>query len=132
MLYAQSLRGGSRGSDDDGQSHSEKDGHDHGNETAVTPSGFSLLNAGNVPWWIILSTGGAIATGAYLAGRWGCSSSSEHVPELTLTAEGKNDNTLKDRVSEADLASDELASYEAVESSSTAQESAIDQHRGSA
>ena len=131
MLYAQSLQGGSQASEHDGHDHSEDDGHDHGSETAATPSIFSLLSAGSVPWWIVLPTGGVIAVGAYLSGRRGRSSSGEPDPELTRMAED-NGQMPRDGVPETDFTLNGAASPEAAESSSVADEAASKQHQESA
>ena len=131
MLYAQSLQGGSQASGHDGHDHSEEDGHDHGSETAATPSGFSLLSTGNVPWWMVVPTGGAIAAGAYLAGRRGRSGSGEPDSDLTQTAE-ENGQMPRDGVPETDFVLNGEASSDAAEPSSVADEAASKQHQESA
>ena len=87
MLYAQSLQGGSHASEADGHNHGPgEDGHDHGSETSDAPSGFPLLSPGQIPGWLMLPTGVAIATGAYFAGRRGRTASNKPAPELSQTA----------------------------------------------
>lgn len=123
MLYAQSLQGGSQAS--------EKNGDDHGSETAAAPSGFSLLSADSVPWWIVLPTAGAIAAVAYLAGRRGRAGSGEPEPDLTQAAE-ENGQMPRDGVPETDFVLNGEASPDAAEPSSVADEAASKQQQESA
>ena len=129
MLYAQSLQGGSQLLEQDEDDHSEEDGDDHGNETAVSSTGFLGLNTGNninIPWWFIVPIGGTmIAAGSYLAGRRGRIGLDESVSEWTQTVE-KNSQIPRDNIPEADFAHNEVAFHDAATSSSTAEENSID------
>ena len=125
MLYAQSLQGGSQTSGED-----DHDGHDHGSEAAATPSVFSILSAGRLPWWLMLPTGGAIAAGAYLAGRRGRAGSDEPVPEFNQMAK-ENGQMSGNDFPGVDLTLNGVASPEAMEPSSDV-DAVIGQHQESA
>ncbi len=68
QLYAQSLRGGK----------AEKQG-EQGRESALSPQS-------SVPWWLVISDGGAIASGAFWAGR-------RSKPQLKPAAAATNDSS---------------------------------------
>jgi cobalt-zinc-cadmium efflux system membrane fusion protein len=68
QLYAQSLRGGK----------AEKQG-EQGRESALSPQS-------SVPWWLVISAGGAIASGAFWAGR-------RSKPQLKPAAAATNDSS---------------------------------------
>ena len=60
QLYAQSLRGGSKASVGDHQEGSAKE--------APSSATNSINNLGQVPWWLVVPVGGAIAAGTFWAG----------------------------------------------------------------
>ncbi|MGQ4646461.1 efflux RND transporter periplasmic adaptor subunit [Lyngbya aestuarii] len=63
MLYAQSLRGGSK-ADDHGENKAEKPG-----ETVSLSDPIKSISASNLPWWLVLPAGSAIAFAAFWVGR---------------------------------------------------------------
>lgn len=62
QLYAQSLRGGSKAP---GGEHNEGEA-----KQAPSPETNSAQNIGQLPWWLVLPAGGAIASGIFFIGLW--------------------------------------------------------------
>ena len=69
QLYAQSLRGGSKAKEG-GHEHHEGEHEHHEDEHKQAPSSAmnSVLSSGQLPWWLVIPAGGALAAGTFYAG----------------------------------------------------------------
>jgi cobalt-zinc-cadmium efflux system membrane fusion protein len=83
QLYAQSLRGGSKAKEG-GHEHHE-DEHGEGEQKEAPSSAMnSVLSSGQLPWWLGIPVGGAIAAGTFYAGAFWASRRTQSRQNLPL------------------------------------------------
>ena len=84
QLYAQSLRGGSKAKEGGHEHHEDEHGEDEHKE-APSSAMNSVLSSGQLPWWLGIPVGGAIAAGTFYAGAFWASRRTQPRQNLPLS-----------------------------------------------